>query len=391
MKVLHATLAWVCSISPLGAVYAPIPEFAKGRALTASITASVFHDDNIFGAGQNEIDSVVYRVAPSIALNASLTDQTFLSASYGLTADYIADRPGEHDLYSHLVQARVAHSFSAQTSLEVIEAYTISRNPEALLAGVPLNTDQSLKSNQLDARFTSNLSERLGYSLHGRSTTFAYDSAVLAASLDRHEVQFGGSAFYLIQRTLKAVGEYRYLDVGYDTAGQLKDKDSQYFLAGLDYAPGPRTVLSARVGLEDRQRKAAPDDQAPYAELSARYAYGALSYVSAGYVSAYEETSNLSLYTDTHVNRFYVSVQHALRPTLIASGTVTYEPSELQGRPGISPDRDETITRAGVALTYIPGRRWSVSATLDRDNIDSDDPVREYERTRIGISGRYVF
>ena len=52
---------------------------------------------------------------------------------------------------------------------------------------------------------------------------------------------------------------------------------------------------------------------------------------------------------------------------------------------------DETTTRMGVAITWLPTPRWSYSASFDHDNIDSDDPVRGQERNRFGVSAGYTF
>src|SRR5258708_3170495 len=77
------------------AVYAPIPEQEQGKALTYRLGASVSHDSNIFGAATGEISSMVYNFTAAISYNGSLDDQTFTSASYELSNDYMTDRPGE--------------------------------------------------------------------------------------------------------------------------------------------------------------------------------------------------------------------------------------------------------------------------------------------------------
>ena len=96
------------------------------------------------------------------------------------------------------------------------------------------------------------------------------------------------------------------------------------------------------------------------------------------------------LYDDTKVNRFFCNVQHALSPLVVASGSVTYEPSVLQGRRGL-PNVDETTTRFGLALSYLPGKNWRFTASYDYDNVDSDDPARGQNRERVGVNGSYAF
>jgi hypothetical protein len=127
-----------------------------------------------------------------------------------------------------------------------------------------------------------------------------------------------------------------------------------------------------------------------YAEFSTKYDYAERSYLAAGYIRTYEETSNVATYSDTRVNRLFVNVQHAVSALVVASGSFTYEPSQLQGRLG-NPDADETTTRVGVALTWLPTPHWSFSASYDHDNVDSDDVGRAQERDRVGVSAGYAF
>ena len=149
--------------------------------------------------------------------------------------------------------------------------------------------------------------------------------------------------------------------------------------------------LSLRGGLEQRNRSGAPDDTAPRAEFTARYEYGERSYLAAGYISAIEEISNVQQYTDIQVHRFFVNLQHALSAQTTGSLFYNVEPSELLGRPGVSPDGDEVTQRLGAALTWQPRRGWMVSGSIDVDVTDSDDPFRDLDRTRIGVDVRYSF
>ena len=104
----------------------------------------------------------------------------------------------------------------------------------------------------------------------------------------------------------------------------------------------------------------------------------------------YEESSDVERYNDIRGNRFFFNVQPAVSALIVASGSIAYEPSQLQGRRGV-PDADETTTRLGVAITWLPTPRWSYSVSYDHDNIDSEDPQRGQKRDRFGVSGGYTF
>ncbi len=387
LALLAASLVTV----PSWAVYAPIPEEELGKTFTVRVGGGAYHDDNIFGTPSGETESMVYRFSPSLKFNASLTAQTFFSASYDLNFDHVVDRPLNTDLVSHRLSARLAHAFRPDTTLDITESYSIVENPESLLAGIPLNTDQSFDNNQFDLIFQSKINERLGYTIKARSSTYAFDLATLADQLDRSETLVGASLDYSVSEATMLLGELRYLDVSYDTAGAAKNKNSYYYLGGVDYTPTEKTAVSVRVGFEQRYRDGAPDEESPYAEITGRYAYGERSFVSAGYIRSTEENSNVNLYTDIEVNRFFVTVQHAFTAQFTGSVFYNVEPSTLNGRQGLSPDRDETTRRAGLALTYQPRRHWTVAGTFDLDSTASEDDNRDLDRTRIGLDVRYTF
>jgi hypothetical protein len=374
------------------AVYAPIPEQDQGKALSYHVGAATYHDSNIFGGATGEIDSMVYNFSAGVGYNGSfLSDQTFLSLGYELSNDHVVDRPGKQNLTNHSLDARIAHSFSDDTNLDVSAAYAIANNPQSLLAGVPLNTDQSFKRAQLDARYATAVGPKTAALVKYRVLDVAYDNATLSDSLDRMENLAGLELSYALLPETKLVGEYRFQDIAYGTAAALKDKTSNFLMAGVDYKPGKRLLVTARAGVEDRNRTGAADSTTPYVELSSRYTYAEGSYLATGYTYTIEEASDVTNYTDTDVNRLFVNVQHRLTGALTASGSLTYEPSTLQGRRGVRADTDEETTRFGLGLTWLPTKNWTVSATFDLDRVSSDAADREQARDRLGVSGRYAF
>lgn len=375
------------------AVYAPIPELEQGRALTAYLGAGVYYDTNIFGAANNAISSYVYEVDPSLVFNASIEGKTFVSASYRLTHDYVPDRPGKTSFDSHLLTARFAHTFTPQMELELSDLYEISKNPASLLPGLStvLNTDQSYRRNQADLRYAAGLTKRTGATFKARATRFDYEAEQLGRSLDRDEYLGALTLNHALLPELQAIGEYRHLIIDYAENGSLKNKRSDFVLAGADYALNSQFSLSARLGAEHRRREGDRSATLPYAELGAKFDYGRDSYVSLGYGYSVEETSNVELYTDISVNRFFVNLQQRLASKLLGTVSTTWQPSRLHGRAGVHADENETNWQTGFALTYQPTKRWSVSAVVDFDRISSGDASRNLDRSRTGLNARYVF
>lgn len=372
------------------AVYAPIPEQEQGKDFSISASAGVSTDSNIFGAPTDEISSTVFSFSPQLKYNSSVTDQTFLSASYQLTVDHFTKRPGSKTLTSHDIVLRVAHAFAASTTIDITDYYTISKNPESLLAGVPLNTDQSFKRNQLDARYTTNLGQKVAGTLKARLVSYRYDNPILAAGIDRSENLVGAELSYDFLPETKIVGEYRHQNVDYVTSGANKDKQSDFLIAGFDYAVAKKVTASGRFGGEWRRRDSERDTTSPYVELSSKFDFAEQSYLTAGYIYTFEEATDVASYTDTKVNRFFVNVQQTVSALIVASGSVTYEPSQLQGRRGIS-NVSETTTRFGLALTYLINKNWTASATFDYDKVASDLASREMSRDRFGLNAAFSF
>ena len=390
MRVIVASLSLgLCAAAR--AVYAPIPEQEQGKDLTISLEGGITYNNNIFGASTGAISSVIYEFSPKAAFNASLTDSTFFSASYKPTLDYFENRPGTKDLYSQALNGQLAHKFSATSVLTLTDAYAYNQNPEALLNGAPVNTDQTLQSNEFDGRFTFSPAEKLGLVLKARSVYFDYTNPVLGTELNRFENLYGIEADYTLLPELKAAGEYRHQDVDYSNDPSSNNKHSDFLMAGLDYAAGPKLTASFRLGGEYRQYEGGiPDSTTPYAELSGKYDYAKGSFVSVGYTYSLEETSDSVHYADEKLNRMFVNIQHAFTALIVGSASFDYEPAQLEGRGGQA-NIQEDSTHAGVAVTYLPTKSWTVSAAYDYDFVDSGISARGLNRSRVSLSTTVLF
>lgn len=375
---------------PVRAVYAPIPEQEQGKDLTVTLRGGASYDSNLFGAATDEIGSAILTAAPKIVYNASLTDQTFLAATYGLTLDYFTDRPGDKLLDSHEASLRVAHAFSKATTIDVFNLFMQSRNPESLLAGVPLNPDQSFQRNQLDGRFNTPLSAKAGLNVKVRSVYYKFRNATLGRSLDRIENLYGLAGEYAVLPETKLVLEGRRQDVFYRKEGELKNKRSDFVMGGADYFVAKKLSLGARLGAEWRRRVAERATTVPYAEMTGKFDYAEDSFVLGGYAYTLEETSDTARFTDSRVHRLFVNVQHHLTALIVGSASVTYEPSQLQGRRGVN-NIDQTTVRTGAALSYLPTKNWTLSASYDYDRIRSDDAARQMLRQRFGLNASYTY
>jgi hypothetical protein len=375
---------------PAWAVYAPVPDQDQGKPLTFTAKTALSYDSNIFGGATGEIGSSILQFAPKVAYNASITDTTFMSLSYELTLDQYDKRPGEKLLDSHSLMARIARAFSPTTTIDIVEMFQAMSSPESLLNGLPLNADQSSKRNEIDGTFATSINAKLGVTAKIRTVYSKYRNAVLGRSLDHFENLYGVAASYAVRADLKAAGEFRHQDVYYDKLGETKNKNSDYLMGGLDYELAKQLTVSGRAGLEWRHRAAERSASLPYLEVTAKYDYTEDSFLTGGYMLTVEETSDLARFTDSRVNRFFISAQHHITALIVASGSFTYEPSVLRGRRGHA-NIDEDTTRAGIALSYLPTKNWTTSASYDYDDVQSGDAARTTKRTRFGLNASYTF
>jgi len=393
MKALRIILAGsflgVCASAR--AVYAPIPDQEQGKDLSLSLLSGISYNTNIFGASTDPIGSFDFEVSPKVSFNSSLTDQTFFSAFFQPTLDYFDSRPGKKTVYSQVVNARIAHSYSKTSVLDVTDNYAYDQNPEVLLNGVAVNTDQTLQSNDFDGRYSFSPVEKLGMVLKARSDYFDYINPGLGGELNRFENLYGMEFDYSLLPDLKIAGEYRHQDVDYQTDPSDKNKHSDFLMAGFDYTASEDLSASVRVGAEYRHREGGlPDETSPYAEVSAKYDYAKGSFVSIGYTYSIEESSDPVLFEDENVSRFFANIQHAFTPLIVGSASFDYEPARLNALPGQA-DIDEDTTHAGVALTYLPTKNWRLTASYDYDFVDSGLSDRGLERSRVGVSATVTF
>lgn len=389
---------------PVRAVYAPIPEKEQGKNLLVTLRAGVAYDSNIFSAATGAIDSAVFSVAPKVSYNASLTDQTFFSGSYGLKLDQFTDRPGDKLLDSHDLTLRIAHAFSKATTIDVFDMFMRSGNPESPLVGLPpnpdgtpqKNPDQSFNRNQIDARFDTPLGAKVGLTVKARSIYYDYyRNETLGRSIDRIENLYGAAGDYAVLPEVKLVLEGRHQDVFYRKEGrEAKNKRSDFAMGGFDYFVAKKMSLSGRLGAEWRHRVRERSVTTPYAEFSGKYDYAEDSYISGGYGYTLEEATDTTRYTDMKVHRLFVNVQHHFTALIVGSASLTYEPSQLQARRALVPpvaNVDDTTVRTGVALSYLPTKNWTLSASYDYDRVRSDERTRELLRHRFGVSAAYAY
>lgn len=375
-------------------IYAPVPEQEVGRNIVAEIEGGILYDSNIFGAASGAEHSTVYSVSPRLKLNSPISDQTFVNGHYFLDVLSFSDRPGGEDtLYNHEFHGRLAHSFNETTELLISDTLSDIDNPESSLATGSLQVDQSFQQNDFDAKLNLGVNERFGLGLKYRWSAIDYEQAFLSLLLDRDTYQSGAEAKFFMGPEASVIGEVRYQANTYAFDGrESKDSTSIFYLGGFDRKLGPKSELTLRVGAEDRDHNAPAggDDTQAYGDIGYYNEYAQGSFMSLGASFGTRESDAPDSYFGEETLSIYGSIQHALTAKTSISGSLTFEDASLDGRPGFS-DIDESVTRVGLGLTYLPSPNWALILDYALDDRSSDVRAREEVRYRAGISVRYTF
>ena len=153
-------------------------------------------------------------------------------------------------------------------------------------------------------------------------------------------------------------------------------------MAGFDYKPGPKLTASLRVGGEYTRRDGLSDETTPYVEFAAKYDYaqGVVHQrglhvrprgdIQPGAVLRREDEPDV---------REPPARLHRLRRRLGVRAVRARRRSSAG--PGRRTSR-RTRPTPGLALTYLPNKNWTVTASYDYDFVDSGISSRGMNRSR---------
>lgn len=391
--LLIGTLALTGLVSQALAVYAPIPEQEQGNAFSGSLTGGVYYDSNIFGSQDGRVSSVVGEIRPHADYNQSLTDQTFFSVDYDLQVLIFANRPGSDDVITNnRLNARVDHTFAPNLFASISDSFAYIQNPEsAVIAGAPLQTDQSYFFNRVELAADWDVTEIWSLGAKYRNQFWFYDDNALANQLDRVMHTAGIDAGYVFLPELTLVGEYRFEFNDYCDNSPPKDSLSNFILAGLDYNLAERLMLMLRGGAELRVRFDNPNRNSPYGEVTAVYELTERSYISGALTYGIFETTDTSQFLDQENLDAQLNIEYFITPLIAVSGSAFYQYAQLNGRPWVAADANEYTYRAGVGITFLPTDNWAIWIDYDYDFVDSQVNGRNQVRNRVGGYARYTF
>ncbi|MDP0499214.1 MAG: outer membrane beta-barrel protein [Verrucomicrobiota bacterium JB022] len=395
MKRLLAPVAFALLGCSAWAVYAPVPEADRGEPLIIEAKVGSRYDSNIFGSHRFEQDSMVALFAPRVKGQASLGDQTFLQANYGLEASHYFDRPGDDTLLNHQLGVVLDYTPDARTFIRASEAVRYINDPKTIIP-LGLDVDQSYWSHQSDVHAQWGLLPTIALGARGGLYGIRYDENRLARELDRDDVSAGGEVRWSVLPEVDLVGEANFSNVAYDQQDALRGSDTWDFQGGIDYLPGPRLRMGLRAGVETRERNDGVETDAFTGSISLGYRYLPQSQVSLMVSRELRETTVPDIFPQSKVTMVYLTNEHDLtgHDTLFLTTMLLYEHADLEVSPrfaAFEDDISDDTVRGGLGLSWRYRDNWRADLQYDLDLVTSDTEVREQERHRVSVSLSYSF
>ena len=391
---------------------------------SVSATLRGFYDDNVDTLHQNGTDTFGWEINPAIGFYTQW-EGTRIAASYQYTFKYYDDKPvnnTDHFDQTHNFDFALNHAFSTRYKIAVQDSFAIGQEPDVLRAGNAFATFQRVPGNNIRnygaIDFDAQLSTVFGIAVGYGNTLFHYaddveniDSPSQAGLSDRIENAIHIDGRWTLQPQTVGVLGYMFNYVDY-TAGQEigvldngnivhsddRNSESHYFYVGADHTFLPTLVGSLRVGARyityPNESDGVGSSVGPYVNMSLSYTYAPQSYISAGFSYDINSTDAFSIQGNSFTQNeesavFFASVNHRITPKLFGSLLFTFQDSTFNG--GSFDGEAERYYLVGLNLKYHFTPNFSAEVGYNYDLVDSDVPVRGYDRNRvyIGVTAAY--
>lgn len=425
-KIITSAGLVAVGASGLQGAYAPgLNEIQSSKLLTYSISARGFYDDNITTASKSSgaiKDSFGMDIRPSISLNLTSLQQTFVGATYTYGLRYYADRSPDAD-HSHQFDLRTEHAFTERYKLTFDDSFIYAQEPEVIGdVGVVkrlLKSNSSAYHNTAHLGFTGQLTEVIGTRVSYENQWINYlDSNPLggsrSATLDRFEHQFRLEGTWLVDPKLTARAGYRLSLVDYTSSepiifggpanftGDLRNQKRHTGFLGADYSFNPRAKASIEGGAQYTTFDHAEAGQSavtPYVSISGTYLYREKSYLQLGLTvdrSATDVIGSLNaIASDVETISPYISISHQLTPRVTLGGLVRYNQYTYNatGTGSIDGQKEDFII-AQINADYRISEHWTATASYNFDDLSSSDANfknRAFTRNRVflGVTASY--
>jgi hypothetical protein len=396
---------------------------SKAWSVGASLRG--FYDDN-YTTAPNDVpglkrSSLGFSVSPFVSYNMPM-EQTTLGFRYIYGAYWYEDRTDQNSSnnpwdMSHQFDAYLNHSFSERYSLNASDSFVVSQEPELLQSGaiaLPYRTKGDNIRNLGQINFNGTLTRQLSFVVGYQNTYYNYEqhggnaiAPSLSGLLDRTEhLALFNLRYQMLPDTVFVLG-YNYGTIVYNSGEQIlpalaiypvttsaaRNNHSHYAYAGIDQNFSKDLLLTIRGGAQWIDYYNDPLTQnavSPYGQVTLSYNYLPDSNVQLGWTLSHSQTDVLaidpttgSFTSDQLSSVLYAAVNHRFDARWSGRVMGSWQLSEYNN--GLYDNKKENFFDVGVNLTYRFNQYLSGEVGYDYYLLNSDLPLRDYDRNRVYI------
>ena len=403
---------------------------ASEKPWTVSGTLNGFYDDNYSEVSPNtpgveRRGTFGFQLEPSISLKLPANSQTDLSVNYQFDMLYYQDRPTNKADYDNIFDLLAGHRFNERYRLDVSEEFVSAQEPQLLdpTDSAVARVNGNNIRNTAAIKLTSQITPLFGVVASYQNTLYAYDqngTGSESAQLDRLEHLITlNTTWQVLPDTTGNLG-YMFGLINHTSSDQLfpaipasvgppptpfvpsgspdlLDQYSHTFYVGADHSFTRTLTGHANVGVTytDYYNDSANDSSwGPYVDLSGSWTYMNGGILTGGFHVGRSETdiggtSASNLTQDQLYELVYATVQQQITPKLNGALTGTFENATFNG--GSNDGEDDQIITLGLKFVYQFTHYISGNLGYDYTQVDSNIPLREYDRNQVflGVTATY--
>ena len=406
------------SATGMQAAYAPgLGQIESSKLLTYSVAVRGFYDDNIATTPSSSPiaiqNSFGFDVRPSVSLNWTTLQQTYIGATYTYGMRYFFDREPHRADHTHEFSARLEHAFDQRFKLNVDDSFVYAQEPEVLGdLGVLQRTDFSAYRNTAGFDFSGQITELFGLGIGYSNSWYDYVQkgvGLRASLLNRFEHSVKLDSRWVLNPKLTAKVGYRLsisdftsgeeILAGSGLTGKARNNLAHTVYGGMDYTVNTRLKgsLEAGVRLTSYDNPVAGSDQtSPYVSANATYVYRENSYLQLGVTVDRTATDLIgtnaaNITSDAQSISPYVSISHKITPRLTGSLLGRFNHYTYNG--GSANKLSEDFLSLQLNLDYKISEHWSTTLTYNYDKLSSVAGLggRSFDRDRVflGFTATY--
>ncbi len=225
------------------------------QPLKFSVSTDVHMTDNRDAVDVDEQDNVDIYVRPRFDIshdNGSTHLDLYYVPSYRHRTE--AGDSEDEEAWQHDVSLKAAHQLSGRSRLRLMDAFSVTDDPQVEEGGIRLRGDQSYTRNVLEVGANYDLQKYSNIDFVLRHHMKRYDDDAVAAMSDEDELTAKAEHRHQINQTLRSLLTLSYSMYTYDDSlGLVRDFDSITGAVGLENAFTPNTLGSISVGWQTRE------------------------------------------------------------------------------------------------------------------------------------------